>query len=151
MKAEWRRTTYTTLDLVMRPASILLITLLACGSAQAQRTATPEDLARRIDAVLDAAAFEEAFWGVLAVDLETGRTVYARNADKRFLPASNLKLITTAAALDGLGPDSTSMARFGVLRWSATSSSGVRGILRSEVHALAATIRCGFSGDGLMR
>ena len=80
------------------------LALLVCASAHAQRTTTPEDLARRVDAVLDAAAFEEAFWGVLAVDLETGRTVYARNADKRFLPASNLKLITTAAALDGLGP-----------------------------------------------
>ena len=85
--------------------NLFVLAFLVCVSAHAQRTTTPEDLARRIDAVLDAAAFEEAFWGVLVVDLETGQTIYTRNADKRFLPASNLKLITTAAALDGLGPD----------------------------------------------
>ena len=63
----------------VRRSSFFVLALLVCVSAQAQRTATPEDLARRIDAVLDAAAFEEAFWGVLAVDLETGRTVYANH------------------------------------------------------------------------
>ncbi len=79
--------------------------VLISGSAAAQETATPAALAGRIDAVLDAAAFDEAFWGVLVVDLETGRTIYSRNADNRFMPASSLKLITTAAALDGLGLD----------------------------------------------
>ena len=37
--------------------------------------------------------------------LKTGRTLYARNADKAFRPASNMKLVTTAAALDAFGPD----------------------------------------------
>ncbi len=86
--------------------SILFVTLILFGSvASAQQTTTPEELGGRIDAVLDVLAFDEAFWGVLAIDTETGRTIYSRNADKRFMPASNLKLVTTAAALHGLGAD----------------------------------------------
>ncbi|MEX0600716.1 MAG: D-alanyl-D-alanine carboxypeptidase/D-alanyl-D-alanine-endopeptidase, partial [Rhodothermales bacterium] len=57
-----------------------------------------------IDRLIDADAFSHAFWGVHAVDMETGRTIYSRNASKNFVPASNVKLYTTAAALDQLGP-----------------------------------------------
>ena len=38
------------------------------------------------------------------MDLGTGETLYARNAQKNFVPASVQKLLTTAAALDALGP-----------------------------------------------
>ena len=37
--------------------------------------------------------------------LRTGRVLYARNAEKNLKPASTLKLVTTAAALDAFGPD----------------------------------------------
>jgi serine-type D-Ala-D-Ala carboxypeptidase/endopeptidase (penicillin-binding protein 4) len=40
----------------------------------------------------------------LAVDLATGRVVYAHNAQTALLPASNEKLIVTYAALEALGP-----------------------------------------------
>jgi len=36
---------------------------------------------------------------------ETGETLYQRNADKFFVPASNMKLLTTAFALATLGSD----------------------------------------------
>jgi D-alanyl-D-alanine carboxypeptidase/D-alanyl-D-alanine-endopeptidase (penicillin-binding protein 4) len=39
------------------------------------------------------------------VELATGKTLYHRNEDKLFLPASNMKLFTTALALLRLGPD----------------------------------------------
>jgi D-alanyl-D-alanine carboxypeptidase/D-alanyl-D-alanine-endopeptidase (penicillin-binding protein 4) len=42
--------------------------------------------------------------GVHVVDLSSGETVYAYNADRRRVIASNTKLFTTAAALDRLGP-----------------------------------------------
>lgn len=42
--------------------------------------------------------------GVHVVDVGSGRTVFARQADERFILASNAKILTTAAALDGLGP-----------------------------------------------
>ena len=43
--------------------------------------------------------------GAVAVDLETGETVYAQNPSLSLLPASNEKLAVTYAALTALGPD----------------------------------------------
>jgi D-alanyl-D-alanine carboxypeptidase/D-alanyl-D-alanine-endopeptidase (penicillin-binding protein 4) len=42
---------------------------------------------------------------LLVVDAESGATLYEQNADKYFVPASNMKLFTTALALEKLGPD----------------------------------------------
>ena len=36
---------------------------------------------------------------------EDGKVLYSRNADKPMIPASNMKLVSTAAALHYLGPD----------------------------------------------
>ncbi len=43
--------------------------------------------------------------GVKIISLETGNTVYERNAENYFMPASNMKSYTVAAALDKLGPN----------------------------------------------
>lgn len=43
--------------------------------------------------------------GVEVVDLTTGTTLYSRNANRYFIPASNMKLFSDAAALLVLGPD----------------------------------------------
>jgi D-alanyl-D-alanine carboxypeptidase/D-alanyl-D-alanine-endopeptidase (penicillin-binding protein 4) len=48
---------------------------------------------------------QHAIWGISAVDLATGASLYAENADKLLLPASNTKLFTTATALALIGPD----------------------------------------------
>ena len=45
--------------------------------------------------------------GVHVVDLETGQTLYTKRTDEAFNPASNVKLFTSAAALDKLGPQHT--------------------------------------------
>jgi D-alanyl-D-alanine carboxypeptidase/D-alanyl-D-alanine-endopeptidase (penicillin-binding protein 4) len=42
---------------------------------------------------------------VLIVNSRTGDTLYSKNAGKLFMPASNMKIITSAAALTLLGPD----------------------------------------------
>jgi D-alanyl-D-alanine carboxypeptidase/D-alanyl-D-alanine-endopeptidase (penicillin-binding protein 4) len=59
----------------------------------------------RADALLAAAPTNKGEWGLLIVDAETGETFYELNADKYFVPASNMKLFTTALALAKLGPD----------------------------------------------
>jgi D-alanyl-D-alanine carboxypeptidase/D-alanyl-D-alanine-endopeptidase (penicillin-binding protein 4) len=43
--------------------------------------------------------------GVKIVSLNTGKTVYEQDADKYFMPASNMKNFTVATALEKLGPD----------------------------------------------
>jgi D-alanyl-D-alanine carboxypeptidase/D-alanyl-D-alanine-endopeptidase (penicillin-binding protein 4) len=58
-----------------------------------------------IDAILDAPPMDRAHFGVLAVDAATGRTLYARNPHQWFVPASNQKILVTAAAWSLLGPD----------------------------------------------
>jgi len=51
------------------------------------------------------AAAHSAFVGAEVRRLDDGRVLYAQNAEKAFAPASVLKLVTTAAALDAFGPD----------------------------------------------
>ncbi len=59
----------------------------------------------RADALLATAPASKGEWGLLIVDAETGETLYEVNADRYFVPASNMKLFTTALALAKLGPD----------------------------------------------
>jgi D-alanyl-D-alanine carboxypeptidase/D-alanyl-D-alanine-endopeptidase (penicillin-binding protein 4) len=58
-----------------------------------------------IDAYLAQPRFARAQWGIDVVSLDTGATLYRRNADSLFLPASNAKLFTSALALQTLGAD----------------------------------------------
>jgi D-alanyl-D-alanine carboxypeptidase/D-alanyl-D-alanine-endopeptidase (penicillin-binding protein 4) len=60
-----------------------------------------------VDSLADAPEFSNAHWGILIVDPERGDTLYSRNAGKLFMPASNMKILTSATALAQLGPDYT--------------------------------------------
>ena len=66
---------------------------------------SPSRLKKAIDPIVSGADFAAAFWGIEVRSLRTGRTLYALNAAKAFRPASNMKLVTTAAALDAFGED----------------------------------------------
>ncbi|MGA2095150.1 MAG: D-alanyl-D-alanine carboxypeptidase/D-alanyl-D-alanine-endopeptidase [Candidatus Acidiferrum sp.] len=61
--------------------------------------------AERADELLGAAPAGKGDWGLLIVDAQTGKTLYEKNADSYFVPASNMKLFSTALALAKLGPD----------------------------------------------
>lgn len=63
-------------------------------------------LAGRVDRVLDQAPFDRATWGVVLMDT-TGRVLYARNADRLYVPASNTKLVVAATAAAMLPADFT--------------------------------------------
>jgi D-alanyl-D-alanine carboxypeptidase len=85
---------------------------------------TPDETAtlqHDLDALLAGApALRGAHAGVLITDTRTGMTLYARNADDEFQPASTFKLVVGSAALEKLGEDyrfrtTASLARIGSL------------------------------------
>ena len=69
-----------------------------------ERTTATAPLADRLGARVAASGARPGKLGVLVLDLATGATVYARDADAALVPASVAKLATSVAALDLLGP-----------------------------------------------
>ncbi len=100
---------------------LLLLRPLGAGKAedkvqkeqQKQRTTSntkpaasqTNELTRRIDSAIDDSDFAYARWGICVISMSDGTTLYQRNADKLFTPASNMKIYTTGVALDLLGAD----------------------------------------------
>ena len=68
-------------------------------------------LTRALDTILDAPELQSGFCGVCIQSLKDKSILYERNADHVFLPASNNKLLTSAAALGILGSDFTYSTR----------------------------------------
>lgn len=75
------------------------------GSASAATLpAVPTELPAWIAAVATG-PLARAHWGVAVRDLDSGRWVARHAADRYFVPASNLKLVVAATALERLGRD----------------------------------------------
>ena len=91
--------------MTLRLARTLVLVGAGAAGAYAQTAEGAEAIGARIDEILARPAARRSHWGVLVRDLGTGATVYARNEDKLFVPASNAKLFSTALALQRLGPD----------------------------------------------
>ena len=66
-----------------------------------------EALRRDLSGFLDGMRLRSAEWSVLVVSLDRGDTLFARNESLLVTPASNIKVVTTAAALHFLGPSFT--------------------------------------------
>jgi serine-type D-Ala-D-Ala carboxypeptidase/endopeptidase (penicillin-binding protein 4) len=83
-----------------------LLSTMCAGLVAVRAGSEPASpLAHDVDAVLDRPALAHVLWGVEVRSLKTGQVLYSRNAAKAFRPASTLKLVTTAAALDAFGPE----------------------------------------------
>ena len=93
------------------------LTALAClpacavhGSRQAPPAAAAPppaaaDLTADLDRIFDAPILARALVGVHVVSLADGRVLYTRDAQRRVIPASNMKLVTAAVAAERLGWD----------------------------------------------
>lgn len=85
-------------------ASRVLAAISSAPAAPRRRTRRKPSLDSRIDKILAASDARRGWWGTQVVDLAKGSVLYERNADHLFIPASNMKMFTTAAALVKLGP-----------------------------------------------
>src|SRR5690349_17869924 len=98
-------------------SSVVCLSVIAaaagCGGARATTTPSPAaapvvtraGLTRMVDSMVNAPEFRTALWGILIVDPEAHDTLYAHNAAKLFIPASNQKLVSSSVMLEQLGPD----------------------------------------------
>jgi serine-type D-Ala-D-Ala carboxypeptidase/endopeptidase (penicillin-binding protein 4) len=59
----------------------------------------------QVDAIVFAHPLDQVHWGIRIVDPERGQILYSYNAHRKFVPASNMKLLSTATALALLGPE----------------------------------------------
>ena len=90
---------------------------------------TPATLAASIDAYIAQPQFARADWGIAVRSLDSGRILYAHNADRLFVPASNAKLFTAALALAKLG----STTRIATTLYATGTRVDAKGILRADL------------------
>src|SRR5688500_20346646 len=123
---------------IRRSAPALLLALAAaCTPASPRVSPAPEampqpapaattpPIAAALDSIFNDTSFASAHWGVLVRSLESGETLYARNAGRMFVPASNMKIVTAAAALEALRPEYRYTTRI------AAAGEGRDGVLSS--------------------
>lgn len=114
-----------------RSARILVIaflTLFLSSAVSAEKKPTSKDLNAAAARIVE--EFRARYGGEVGVStqvLKTGKIPFTYNGTKPLIPASNLKLVTTAVALDKLGPD----FRFETRLYGPKSSRG--GVLDGDI------------------
>ena len=92
-------------------AVLSLVFALGCQTVPKSSTPPPpeplDQLRKQLHELFNDPKFDNAFWGVKIVFAETGEVIYEQNPQKGLMPASNMKIFTTAAGLSILGPDYT--------------------------------------------
>ena len=72
---------------------------------QSSSSLCPAQLGAAIEAVINRPQYIRARWGISIETLSSSQTLYGHDAKKYFIPASNVKLLITAAALHQLGSE----------------------------------------------
>ncbi len=83
---------------------IAILALVIASAAIAGCTASPSTPSG-VAAITEKPLYAHATWGWEVVDLSTGEHLASKNQDMCFTPGSTVKLFTTAAAMELLGPD----------------------------------------------
>jgi len=92
--------------MLVRSLLVVFLTIAAVQVAAAVEPLDAKALAARLDKVLDDHPTAKRTTVTLkVVDLQSGETIYDRGGDRLQVPASNLKIYTSACALDLFGPD----------------------------------------------
>ncbi len=91
---------------IWRAGALALFSLwVLVGNIGVARADVVAHLKRRIEHLLVAERLPYADVGIFARVTDSGRILFARNADTPFMPASNFKILTTSTALAVLGPN----------------------------------------------
>lgn len=88
-------------DFLSRPESIEIFVPPPENNVNPTPTC-PADLTAAIDSIIRSRTNN---WGILVESLADRKVIYSHNADKYFIPASNTKIFTTAAALQRMNPE----------------------------------------------
>src|SRR5467141_5230134 len=83
----------------------LLLLILFSLSIPPARAQSEVSLAQRIQKVISRPEFAHANFGIEFYSLDSGKVIYALNADKLFVPASTTKILTEGTLLAKLGAD----------------------------------------------
>ncbi len=86
-------------------AVVLCLVALAAAGAGLRPAPAAASISSRISSILHKHHVAGRSTGVYVWDFDAARQVFARHADIRLAPASNMKLVTTSTALDGWGPE----------------------------------------------
>lgn len=89
-----------------------IIVFSAISLSAGSRFISAAGIGAKISHVVDQPSLENARWGIAVYDLNERKMVYSRNLERSFMPASNMKLFTTAVALEKLGADYRYPTRF---------------------------------------
>ncbi len=116
MKAEGRRqkAEVRSSAFCLLPSAFCLLLLTACTTTNPLATSITNDI--------NVPPFDRAFWSILAEE-EDGRVIFAQNADKLTIPASNRKLFAAATVANCLGAD----ARLATTIWRDGEDLVLRG------------------------
>lgn len=107
--------------------ALVVSAIAVCAPAAAQPAPADATLGSRIEAMVAGAKLPPQV-ALSIVDIETGRSVVSLNAQTPLNPASNLKLVTAAAALHVLGPDfRMSTGLYGYVRQERTEALCLKG------------------------
>lgn len=88
-----------------RIALSCLFALIISSAPVLGQTGTTEALRQAVDEAVAEGGMPNGWWTILIEDADTGYPLYERDTGRSFIPASNTKLYSTAAALNGLGAD----------------------------------------------
>lgn len=89
--------------MTLRVTAALAVLAMTAGGPALTEPVAEYPLQDTFDAITARGQTSGVTWGALAVSLTTGDTLFARNTDLPLPPASNMKLLTTAAGLHFLG------------------------------------------------
>jgi PBP4 family serine-type D-alanyl-D-alanine carboxypeptidase len=84
---------------------LVRVAVLSICSLLAVHAQSPDSLASRVEKIIARPEFAHSNFGIEFYDLESGKVVYALNAEKLFVPASTTKLLTEGTVLAKLGPN----------------------------------------------